>query len=628
ILSSIMAYVDQKYAKPNNLPTVRQLGYDIFETSMFANSSIRRLLCQSVDEWTQYERKEKLPYPDRKRVEAMFAHLTAHNHFQAYQSYFISQTKEHYMAEAKEVADKSTSLEYFDHVIKRINEEIQIAKEVLGTSSLPDVQRTVESALLEGRMEWLAQQNIPAYIGSNSYEQLASMYNLFYRVNGVQTLCSAFGEFVKTKVEEIINDAARDDDMVQRLLEFKVSADTAIARSFIDVAAPTVGGPSDGQQVNHDFVYALTDGFTKGFKARRNKPAEMIARYVDKCMRQGQRGVSDAEFAMQMDRALALYRFTDDKDVFRRFYHRALAKRLLTDRSASTDAEKRMLKNLKDNYDPEFDAGEEMFKDLALSHDLLEDYRDRSDRGALGQKLSVMVLQNSVWPFSVQKEATIDLPPAMQAELNAFELFYKSKHANRTLHWDHSLGTVTLKARFERGAKDLSVSLYQAAILLLFNDQDGIPFEEIKAAVHHLADTELRRNLQSLACGKKHVLLKRPSGKQVDDKDIFVFNPEFWDERVQVHINSIQVKVSAEESTKTHMAVEEERKHVIDAAIVRVMKAKKELAYEKLKNAVIEGVKKHFMPDVEAIKKRIDVMVDQEYIERSENDRNVFKYVA
>ena len=55
-------------------------------------------------------------------------------------------------------------------------------------------------------------------------------------------------------------------------------------------------------------------------------------------------------------------------------------------------------------------------------------------------------------------------------------------------------------------------------------------------------DAELRCTLQSLACGKKRVLKKRPPGKDVDDNDVFVFNDAFEDPRSKVHINAIQVK--------------------------------------------------------------------------------------
>lgn len=124
--------------------------------------------------------------------------------------------------------------------------------------------------------------------------------------------------------------------MVERLLAFKSNASLALSFAF------------SSSSLTKDFQYALQDAFTSGFKNRHNKPAEMIARHIDKLMRRGQGSASDESFTEQLDAALALYRFTADKDVFRAFYHRALAKRLLLGRSASDDAEKAMLKKLKE----------------------------------------------------------------------------------------------------------------------------------------------------------------------------------------------------------------------------------------------------------------------------------------
>lgn len=60
---------------------------------------------------------------------------------------------------------------------------------------------------------------------------------------------------------------------------------------------------------------------------------------------------------------------------------------------------------------------------------------------------------------------------------------------------------------------------------------------------------------------------------------------------------------------------------------MRIMKAKKEMTYEHLKAATIDEVKKHFVPQVETIKKRVEYLVDQEYLQRCE-DKNKFLYVA
>jgi cullin-4 len=64
-------------------------------------------------------------------------------------------------------------------------------------------------------------------------------------------------------------------------------------------------------------------------------------------------------------------------------------------------------------YDPEFGKGEDMFKDLDLSRDLMEDFHSKYIRSNLGaENLTVNVLQYSSWPIARRKEgeSEIELP--------------------------------------------------------------------------------------------------------------------------------------------------------------------------------------------------------------------------
>ncbi|EGN94205.1 hypothetical protein SERLA73DRAFT_97075 [Serpula lacrymans var. lacrymans S7.3] len=484
-------------------------------------------------------------------------------------------------------------------------------------------------------------------MGKKKVENLTPMYGLFSKVNGLKILCAEFKSYVEVTVRDIVNDKDNDEQMVDKLLEFKVFTDTAITTSFADsLPTPTSHGVDlkGPKQVNQEFAYALIDAFQKGFRARRNKPAELIAKHLDRLMRRGQRSLSDDEFEAKLDDSLALYRFTDDKDVFRTFYHRALAKRLLLERSASDDFERAMLKKLKESkhavstlssiltfsviieYDPEFDMGDQMFKDLALSRETMREFHSRIADDSSASKLTVMVLQRSAWPF-VARQIDTDLPPSMQSDISSFSTFYKIKHQGHKLDWDHALGTATLKANFAAGTKELTVSLYQAAVLLLFNEETELGYREIHEHTR-MDDAELRRTLQSLACGNKKVLTKVPPGRDVDDDDVFHFNPNFTDKLRRVHINTIQAKETPEESIRMQTHIEGDRKLYLDAAIVRIMKAKKELHFEQLKVLTIDAVKGHFIPDVPMVKQRIAGLVENEYLSRDPDDMNLYLYVA
>lgn len=99
------------------------------------------------------------------------------------------------------------------------------------------------------------------------------------------------------------------------------------------------------------------------------------------------------------------------------------------------------------------------------------------------------------------------------------------------LHYNHIL----------QGPKELMVSLFQALVLLLFNDEPMIIYEDILAATG-IEDGELRRTLQSLACGRARVITKTPKGRDIENGDQFDFNNDFTNKLFRIKINQIQMK--------------------------------------------------------------------------------------
>ncbi|KIJ56734.1 hypothetical protein M422DRAFT_57384 [Sphaerobolus stellatus SS14] len=636
LIRSLLTWLDIAYILPKGLDSIRTLGLKAFEERVITgNPSIHGKLAPCIAEWLKLERIQGIPSEAHRPTIISLVEMlqTLGIYSTEFHTPYVLATQEFYKQESLAFSSNPllTPVQFLEHCISRLGQELQRCHDILPAECLHDIEQATERSLLHGRIDWIVETGVPSLIESKNAEGLRKLYDLLNKVDALERLKSAFSKSIEETVSKIVLiRIEQEEEMIPQLLAFKSFIDDVLVSAFKEEAKIQHDEPSGSAGLDKPrrgrgpFGYAATDAFAKGFGKRSRKPAEMIAKFIDKAMRKGQKGGTDEEFNAKLDAVLSLYQFTKDRDVFRTFYYRALAKRLLLQRSASDDFEKAVIKKLREGYDPEFGKGDEMFKDLALSRDLSEEfhYRHPEDRS-----VSIMVLQYSCWPYQPKGGSDIDLPSQMLGSLERFSAFYTSKHKQRKLDWFHSLGTVALNAKFSAGEKELSVSLYQAAVLLLFNDADKLGFNDIKQQTN-MGEDDLRITLQSLACGKKRVLKKIPVGRDVNNTDTFVYNAEFTDSSRKIHINSIQVKVSVEESKATDERVQEDRVFMLDAAIVRLMKAKKRMANGALLNETIIAVKGHFQPNVGMIKKQIESLIDREYIRRDDNEANIYHYVA
>jgi hypothetical protein len=120
------------------------------------------------------------------------------------------------------------------------------------------------------------------------------------------------------------------------------------------------------------------------------------------------------------------------------------------------------------------------------------------------------------------------------------------------------------------------------------------------------ADQELQRTLQSLACAKYRVLTKKPKGRDVGPTDEFSFNAGFTDAKFRIKINQIQLKETKEENKKTHERVAADRHLETQAAIVRIMKSRKQISHAELVAEVIKATRSRGVLDVAEIKNNIE----------------------
>lgn len=254
---------------------------------------------------------------------------------------------------------------------------------------------------------------------------------------------------------------------------------------------------------------------------------------------------------------------------------------------------------------------EAMFKDMDLSKESVKAFKlsKLGTEKALQHDIHVSILSQAAWP--TYPEVPVNIPPHLAEHMEAFAQFYVSKHKGRKLTWRHALSHCVLKADFPKGKKDLLLSAFQAVVLLSFNEAPAsgiLTYKDLSSSTG-LSDPELQRTLQSLALGKLRVLIKSPKGRDIVPTDKFIVNASFESPQIRVKINQVQLKETPQENKETHERVEQDRQYETQAAIIRIMKARRNIRHVELVQQVIEQTRNRGTLDVGLIKKNIDRLV-------------------
>jgi cullin 1 len=213
----------------------------------------------------------------------------------------------------------------------------------------------------------------------------------------------------------------------------------------------------------------------------------------------------------------------------------------------------------------------------------------------------------------------------MGACVKVLDAYYAEKNSKRRLAWMHGLGNATVRGSWGKKSYDLQVTTLQAVTIKAFDREGGVPemepFEAVRERLN-LPEETLKRVLHSLACGKYKVLEKEPKSSVIKPTDTFSAAPKFASK-----VKVVRIPMANLDDTHNPKRVEEDRSVAIEAAVVRIMKARKTLLHQTLVAEVLAQLA-FFKPNPKVIKRRIEALIDREYLERDPDTPNTYKYLA
>ncbi|NXF45157.1 CUL3 protein, partial [Oceanites oceanicus] len=637
MIRDILMYMDRVYVQQNNVENVYNLGLIIFRDQVVRYGCIRDHLRQTLLDMIARERKGEVV--DRGAIRnacqmLMILGLEGRSVYEEdFEAPFLEMSAEFFQMESQKFLAENSASVYIKKVEARINEEIERVMHCLDKSTEEPIVKVVERELISKHMKTIVEMEnsgLVHMLKNGKTEDLACMYKLFSRVpNGLKTMCECMSSYLREQGKALVSEEGEGKnpvDYIQGLLDLKSRFDRFLQESFNNdrLFKQTIAG---------DFEYFLN---------LNSRSPEYLSLFIDDKLKKGVKGVKTKNTVMERRKA--------SFDIYR------VTKLLSSEGNANGNPSNQMYRNIifeiyKVTLSLAVHISEALFCSAGTTSYFVY-FRLNVDVSLGGVDLTVRVLTTGYWPTQ-SATPKCNIPPAPRHAFEIFRRFYLAKHSGRQLTLQHHMGSADLNATFYGPVKKedgsevgvggaqvtgsntrkhiLQVSTFQMTILMLFNNREKYTFEEIQQETD-IPERELVRALQSLACGKptQRVLTKEPKSKEIENGHIFTVNDQFTSKLHRVKIQTVAAKQgeSDPERKETRQKVDDDRKHEIEAAIVRIMKSRKKMQHNVLVAEVTQQLKARFLPSPVVIKKRIEGLIEREYLARTPEDRKVYTYVA
>lgn len=392
---------------------------------------------------------------------------------------FVEETRKFYTDESLRTFNEKPILEYIRHAEKRFAEENDRVSRYLNPSTTPILMKTCEDAFIKLQMDAICNE-FQGLLKSKeeSSKDLRSLHSLVSRINGATT--QLHDQFYKQVYAEGMSEIAKNAEKAKDDPKAFVEIVSEVRRSYYEIV-------KDSLSEEPGFVLALERALEKFINTNEitkitnndDRIAEILAKYTDDLLKSKNANDNESELIDNLNKTIAIFKHTYNKEKFGKNYKNLLAKRLITDSSSSLDNESMTVAKLKAVGGPDLTGDlEQMINDMKSSNKIHNEYsKVRTEKE---NDFNVKLLKKGPWP-KLGESAALTLPPQLEQEAKQFEDFFLKKRAGRTIQWLYNRCKGEMVFHSPSGTKyTLNVSIYQMAIFLQFNESEKLTMGEIR----------------------------------------------------------------------------------------------------------------------------------------------------
>lgn len=569
---------------------------------------------------------------------------------------FEKRTAAFYTKESSEFLASNSVVDYLRLVDRRLEEEQTLATSQLQSTSVERVVKVCEQVLISNVIETLKAE-FKKMLQSEREDDMRFFFRILRRVpDGLKESAATLGEKLESEGRAHIESQSSKmtdrtslqscPDFVQQMISIYYKYCGIVKRCFEDELI---------------FQQAMDAAFKKLINSDVGKftMPEIFNYYIDKQLKD--KKLDEAEADSSFDAVVALIVYLTDKDILERSLNRSLSKRLLAGKSNET-RESSFIAKLKQRCGDSMTRNmEDMINDIHVSEESSTEFSAWLKEKYPGVKTSaaVKVLKSHRWAglSKLDMQPTAEWVPIIQG----FSEWYNEKFPTRALTWNYGQGQCTVVMNFtEKGRSktcQLSLSMVQASILLLFNDSPTLSFEDIQQRLSITNPDLLAASIAPLVYFKAFPLIvRKPStatgdegeedadakaakakaAREKDKEEEVILKTDTFQLRVidkapakpSIAYPSATASAARREASDDRSRAMEERNTRMDLVIVRIMKSRNVVPHNELMEEVGKQLAHLFIVERRPFTQRIDSLIERGYMLRDENDRTKYHYVA
>ena len=549
-----------------------------------------------------------------------------------YQEYFskelIKNSEEYYAKMTEEFINNNSIEKYINYVEEILEFENYLIVTHLNEISLKPIINKLNIILLSNKKKTIfekyydsntnANENIISTTNTNNenkvslnenYSLMKNIYILFKNIKLEEEIKKKFNEYIISTCKLIYAKYSKDYNLFyENIYLLKKNIDKYIAESFL------------GEE---KFKSVSKESLTKGLNQKPSLVCDIFSNYIDKILRFDAEKKPLNEIKNIIYEYMILFKYIGNKDLFQNFFIKKLCIRCLFNLNKSEEAQNYLIEQLKKECGPYFvSKSQEMISDVKASQEMSQLFnekkgKDKDKEEDIKIPINYFVLSNYTWPIDKLVSGEICNFDIGKSQKKFFE-FYHKKNSGKSLFWHlpFCFGEIEMDLNDSKNTIKIIGNGVHISILKCFNkSQISLSLKDI------IRKTKLEKDVINKYIKKivSKNILKYENDVYV--VNFFVNKEENSNEIMLIDYDEQEDEKGIEENEEKSI---EERKFVIDAYIMKILKQKKVMKKSELITTVNE--KMPFDEKEEIINKRIDQLINNRYITKDEEDPSIIKY--